>query len=173
MPRGFGSGKRNLVLPAAVAAALPLGVGAALYAALPAAAPEAARARLTTAEPEEEAASPACREHRQRVLIDGATVDAFAVLCRDGAEGAWVLTGPPPEQPVMQASRVAEESAAPPAPPPSVAIVAADRDKPAPRHAGGHGRRPTAAPPTQSVRPAHRAHRDDWSPAAAQQKYGP
>jgi hypothetical protein len=173
MPRGTGSGKRNLVLPAAVAAALPLGVGAALYAALPAAAPEAARARLTTAEPEGEAAPPACREHRQRVLIDGAAVDAFAVLCRDGAAGAWVLAAPPPGQRLIEAGGIAGESAAPPTQPPSVAVVAADRGKPAPRYAGGHARRPAAAPPAHRARPPQRAHRDEWSPAAAQQKYGP
>jgi hypothetical protein len=172
MPRGIGSVKRNLVLPAAVAAALPLGVGAALYAALPAAAPEAARARLTMAEPEEEAASPACREHRQRVLIDGDAVDAFAVLCRDGAESAWVLTAPPPGQRMTEADSVIEEGAAPPAPRPSVAVVAADRGMPAPRH-GGHARRPTAAPPPHRARAPHRAHGDDWSTAAVQQKYGP
>lgn len=171
MPSGTGSGRRNLILPAALAAALPVGVAAALYLAVPAAAPDGARARLTPAEPEEEVASPACREQSQRVTIDGAPVDAFAVLCRDDKEGSWVLAGPPPGDAAVEATFVAEESA-PSGTAASAASVASTPEKPAVRRGADHGRRPAVAP-RHSTHRAYRPRYADWGTAPPQAKYGP
>jgi hypothetical protein len=171
MPSGTGAGKRRLILPAAVAAALPLGVAAALYLALPAAAPEGASARLTPAEPEEGAASPACRERPQRVMIDGARIEAFALLCREDQEGSWVFAGSAPIDPAPEAAILAEENA-PPEPDPSAGVVAPNPRKNAVRHSANHIHRPAAAP-IRSAHSAYRARYADGGALSSQQKYGP
>jgi hypothetical protein len=171
MPSGTGAGKRSLILPAAVAAALSLVVAAMLYLVLPAAAPEGASARLTPGEPEEAAASPACREHPQRVTIDGARIEAFALLCREDQEGGWVFAGAAPIDPAPEAAILAEESA-PPEPVPSAAVVAPSPRKNAVPHSANHIHGPAAAP-MRSAHSAYRARYADGEAFSSQQKYGP
>ena len=139
-------------------AGLPVGIGAALYLAV-------------------SAASPACREHARRVVIDGAPVEAYATICRES--GGWVLDGPPSEEnaSVWEGKAVAEKpepvaaKVAVERPPPPVAVEDAKPVARAGRRSVTHARRLT--PERHSFQHIRRARPSQWDTAVPQPKYGP
>jgi hypothetical protein len=157
MPSRSDRGKSSLALSVAVAAGLPVGIGAALFLAV-------------------SAASPACRDHVRRVVIDGAPVEAYATICREA--GSWVLAGPPEEDaPVWEARAVVEEpepvaaKAAVEPPPPPVEVAASNPPARPGRRSATHARR--SPPASRTLHHVSRARAAEWGTVVSQPKYGP
>jgi hypothetical protein len=178
MPSRTGPGRRRLIVPAAVAAALPLGVAAALYLALPGATPVGAGVPKVSDvpsiadEPEAAATLHACREHPQRVTIDGAPVEAFAVLCREDEAGSWVLGDAPPAVVALEAALATEETASAPEAVPSPPVAAGSTRKIEPRRSATHAH-PPGATTARGARLTHRSRSAGRGSVPLQQKYGP
>jgi hypothetical protein len=169
--------RKRLVLSAAIAAALPLTIAIGLYLAVPAALRERVGGRLSPAgdagvEAAGSTAAPAaatgCRERSHRVTIDGAEVDAFALLCREDASAGWTLVGPADledEAYAVEASEVIAAEA-----PEAAAVTTAMRQPP--RRAGG--RRSSRRADVAASRAPQRGHSAFYVDprALSQEKFG-